>query len=608
MATDYSKLSDEELDAIISGKAPAPVAAHSTTGNPADVRTLGPGPAKADTDTSLGMPGWQLALAGAGGELNEMAQGLKEKAQLAFLPDNYNEAQDVKNRITADRTDRRKKMEALYNNPEAVAGRFGAQLIPAMAAPARLPAQVGLAALTGFAKPGSEKASGFGSELTGSAAHGGVDALSMYGVGKGLELAGHGVGALLGRYTPEGEKALATKDAALRLGLPPTSVGQLFPRGSAASVERTIPGMGYGARTGAQADVLKAKLDRPLQLPEGSASDVGRAYVDELAAAGAERMRLGTAKYKAVDDFVNANGLGQLLPTYTARTITNTNNPGYEVASGLLGRYGFDAGSMVGMKASALGKIPLRFEDYHTMRVATNKALNTLERGMATAEKMGSSIPAENKAAKAYLQDLKTALDNDAERWAARHASNEDALNLYRDATQYYRDVVAPTVLDNPIARKAMSGSRGFKTGREGLAASQSEAGAPFVERLKPTMSPTGLDMTTVLQGLPDVRRLVLSQDMRLPLTEGGLSQAAKVALGHPLALVETAISRIPGLRALSESRAATRLLGAENLAEESAASPLMSLRNMAPRAAWGAAQYPQDEGTRKVRQLGGMR
>jgi hypothetical protein len=551
-------------------------------------------------DKTQGMNAFQLALAGAGADLNEMIQGVKEKAHLAFLPDNYNEAQDVKNRINADRASRREINEALYSDPAAVAGRFAGQAITAAATPARLPAQVAMAAAQGFAKPGAPTVNNIGGELAGSAGHAAADAAAMYGIGKGVDLLGKSAGAVAGKYTDEGAAAMKVKDAAERLGLPPTSIGQLYPHSTAATIERGAPGMGYSRRTYDQAKALSERLDRPLQTPEGSVQDVGRAYVDELANAAKARQTLGADKYRAVDEFVEANGLGSFMPTYTSRAATNINNPGYEVASNLLGRYGFDVGSMAGMKASDLGKIPLSFENFHQMRVAVNKALNTIDRGVATAERMGTSIPVENKSARQYLSDLKTALDSDAESWATKHSGNKDALALYKDATAYYRDVVAPTVLENPIARKAMSGARGFKSGREGLAASQSEAGVPFVARLEPTMTQEGRDLTAVLQGLPDVRRTVLSQDMKVPVPEGGgLFQAGKAALGHPLTAAEMAISRIPGLRAASESRALARLVGSKNLMEG---------EGILPRVGWGVAQYPEDETERYMRRLSGTK
>lgn len=614
----YSEMTDEELDNIINGVVPEAAV------NP----VMGPALAAAgerkmaepeQEDNTLGMNPLQLGLAGAGSDINEVYQGVKEKGQLAFSPEGKAGA-DLLAKIQADRADRARTNKMLFSNPEAGAGRFLGQAITAAAAPARLPAQMALEGVMSFARPGSEKPSGIGGELVNSLLQGSLGAGSVGLVGKGIQSLGKGTGALVGKYTPEGETALRTKAAAQRLGLPPTSLGQLYPTSPMASVEKALPG--YGERVTSQAKALRGALDRPMQLPEGEVPDVGRAYVDEIASAAQERMAQGANKYKAVDEYVAANNLGGFKPMYTARAITNTNNPGYEVASELLGRYGFDAASTKGSNANVLGKADLSFDNFHTMRTAANKALNTLNRGIDTAERMGTSIPAENRAARKYLQDFKTALDSDAEAWANKHKGNEEALNLYKDATKYYREVVAPTVLDNPIARKSMSQARGFKTGQEGLSASTSNAGIPMVDRLYPTMSRRGQDMTDVLRNLPDVRSTALSRDMQVPETQGGLMQVVRAATGHPLTAAETIIGRLPGVKGLSESKLAARMMGAEDAMSgraPSSVSPLQALQQkgvrgllerelphqgMLPRASWGLGQYPQGALNERARRL----
>jgi len=617
---DYSQMSDEELDNIINGVVP-PAAE-----NPVLAPALAAAKSRqviedSKPDMSYGMSPIQLGLAGAGSDLNELYQGIKEKGQLAFAPEGQ-AGKDLVSQIQADRADRKHINEQLFSNPSANAGRFASQAITAAAAPARLPAQMALEGALSFIKPGSEKPTSIGGELVNSLLQGGIGAGSVGAIGKGIQSLGKIGGASISRFTPEGQQAVSTKEAAQRLGLPPTSLGQLYPTSPMASVEKALPG--YGERVTSQAKELKNVLDRPIVLPEGEVSDVGRAYVDELATAAQQRMAQGAQKYKAVDEHIAANGLGGFKPMYTARAITNTNNPGYEVASDLLSRYGFDAASTKGAKASDLAKVDLTFDNFHTMRTAANKALNTLNRGIETAERMGTSIPAENRAARKYLQDFKTSLDSDAEAWATKHASNDEALNLYKDATKYYRDVVAPTVLDNPIARKSMSQARGFKTGQEGLSASTSNAGIPMVDRLYPTMTRRGQDMTDVLRNLPDVRSTALSRDMQVPETRGGLMQVLRAATGHPLTAAETVASRLPGVRGVSESNWANKLVGAEDVLSgknPSTVPPLLALQQKGiqglverelpkqgalPRAAWGLGQYPQSALAERMRRLSG--
>jgi len=614
----YSDMSDEVLDAIINGVTPA-AAVNPAIGPALNAAAQRKAAEPAPVDTSLGMSGLQLGLAGIGSDLTDIYQGLKEKGQMAFSPEGQ-AGQDLMTKIQADRAEREGINKQLFSNPEAQAGRFLGQAATAAASPARIPAQMALEGALSFARPGSEKPTSIGGELLNSLLRGSIGAGTMGAVGKGIQGVGKVAGAGMGRYTPEGEIAMRTKAAGERLGLPPTSLGQLYPTSPMASVEKALPG--YGERVSGQAKELRNVLDRPLQLPEGEVPDVGRAYVDELAEAAQQRVNQGAQKYKAVDEHIAANNLGAFKPMYTARSITNTNNPGYEVASELLGRYGFDAAATKGAKASDLAKVDLSFDNFHTMRTAANKALNTLNRGIDTAERMGTSIPAENRAARKYLQDFKTALDSDAEAWAAKHAGNNEALNLYKDATKYYREVVAPTVLDNPIARKSMSHGRGFKTGQEGLSAATSNAGIPMVDRLYPTMSRRGQDMTDVLRNLPDVRATALSRDGQVPEMRGGLAQVLRAVTGHPVTAAETVASRIPGMRGLSESNTAARLVGAEDVlsgATPSTRSPLVALQQsglqglkarlaphqgVLPRTAFGLGQYPQGALNERMRRL----
>ena len=617
---DYSQLSDEELEQIISGVKPALAAANPAVASAVkgvlDRKAAEPAP----VDTSRGSNGLQLGLAGIGSDLSGIGNGLKEKAQLAFAPDGP-AGEALRSRIAADRASREATNKDLFNNPEAQAGRFVGAAATAASAPARIGAQMALQAALAGAGPGGSKPTSIGNELLNSALNAGTAAGTEGVLGLGVRALGKTLGAGLGKMTPDGMTALKTKLAAENLGLPPTSLEQLYPGTDLGRIGRNIAG--YEERTLAQAKALKDRLDKPLQTPEGSVPDVGRAYVDELSQAAKNRLNLGAEKYKAVDEHVAANGLGNFMPIYTARSITNTNNPGYDVAADMLKRYGFDPASVAGAKASDLGKMPLNFADFHTMRMAANKALGTLNRGMATAERMGAAIPAENRAAKGFLSDFKSALDNDAERWAAKHADNAEAMGLYRDATKYYRDVVAPTVLDNPVARKAMSARSGFRTGREGLAAATSEAGAPLVDRLRPTMTPNGEDLTQVLRALPDVRKAALSQDLSLPESRNGLGQLTRAAAYHPLLALEMASSRLPGLRALSESTPAAKMVGAQDVLSGAQPGPGSVLRalqqgklrdrlapaqGVAPRSAWGALQYLQDPLDARTRRLLGVK
>ena len=554
-------------------------------------------------DTTQGMGAGELALAGMGGELNDLGQGLKEKAQLAFRPKGP-EGDKMLADINTARSEREQINQQLYRNPSANVGRFAAQAIPAIAAPSRLGAQVALQAALDFAKPGGDNVTGFGSEAISS----GINALrggtSMYGVGKGMQVLGKLAGAATGSMTPAGEAALRTDEAARNLGLPPLSVGQLAPDSAFGKIDAALPGSGQ--RVIDQAAALDQATGKPLSLPEGDVWRKGAAYQDELKQAVQNRLDLGTQKYRDVDSYVAANGLQGIKPTYTANVLTSKNNKGYQSALDDLEYYGFDgARNVPGMNAAQIKSQPMTFEEYHNLRVATNKSLNTAQRAIDTSRRIGTSLDPELIQKRAYLSDLKTALDSDAERWASLNQGNGDALGLYKDATNYYRDVVAPTVLDNPIAGKLLSRRNGFKDGEEATRASLSNSGMPKVDLLQPTMTDRGADMTQVLRNLPDVRERLLFGKSPDQSSVGPVLRAALTAAGHPISAVEAISSHLPGIDRLMESGLMKRLFFAQNPLE--GASPalqggLSAVRSrfapsqgLVPRAAYGAAQYPQD-------------
>ena len=612
----FNELSDEELDAIIaSGELPSEVApvAPQAKQVPENWRPLSrphAAPEAPRPDMTMGMSTPHLMAAGAGGELDAILQGIKEKGQLAFAPEGK-AGEDLIARINADRAERARINEMLYSNPAAVAGQLGARVIPAMAAPARLPAQVALEGALDFAKPGGQKVSGIGSELAGSALHGAIGAGTAYGIGKAINTLGRAAGAKAGRMTPKGEEAMKTSGAAERLGLPPTTIGQLAPQGAVGQVERNLPG--YGARVVEQARALERATGGE-RVP--GIFDKGAAYMQELTDAARNRLAMGAGKYKSVDVHVAEKGLAGYQPKYTANMITNTGNPGYPRAQELLEKYGWDISPVVGMRPKQFSDTQLPLSTYHEMRVATNRSLAKVNRMLD-----GPMPTAEDRLAKKYLSDLKTALDSDAERWAKQNAGNAEAMELYKDATKYYREVVAPTILDNPLASKLLSKTRGFATGDEALRASLSTAGKPRVDLLRPTMSQRGEDITQVLRNLPDVTEAAISGKLPESATFDPLRLAA-AATGHPIGAAEALLSRVPGLSALSASPLAKRLYFAENILEGSrpnlnrvGQAPLRDLlprelprQGTLPRAVWGVAQYPQEKVESKVKRVVGMK
>jgi hypothetical protein len=594
----------------VSAPPPRPAGTNPTTGKPltmADVKTamFGNKP-----DYSMGMNPAQLALAGAGGEFNEIGQGLMEKLQLLGKPKG-DAGQALIDKINTDRAERAKINEMLYSNPSAVIGRIGASVIPAIAAPARLGAQVALTGATEFAKPGGDAVSGLGSELAGSTLRGATGAGATWGIGKLVNALGRSIGAARQQYTPEGVEAMKTSEAAQRLGLPPPTIGQLDPTSALGQVERNIPG--YGARVVNQARALE-KATGAESVP--GVFDKGATYAKELADAARNRLDLGAQKYKAVDDFVEANGLSGYNPKYTANIITNVKNSGYPRAQELLDKYGWDISPVAGASASDLKSTELPMTTYHEMRVATNRALNKVNRMLD-----GPVPTAEDRAAKKYLSNLKTALDSDASDWAAKNKGNEDAMNLYKQATEYYRDVVAPTVLENPLASKLLSRTRGFPTGEEALRASLSTTGRPRADLLRPTMSQTGEDITQVLRNLPDVTESAMSGSVPSS-PEWNPLRLAGTAMGHPIGAMEALLSHVPGLSEISSSPLAKKLYFSRNALEGAAPEAAQVARTglqdiqarqlpsqgLLPRAAWGAAKVPQSDAQDLIDRILGRR
>jgi len=598
MADDYSKLSDEELDNLIAGRVNAPAGQGTkaaTTARAAvqekSARVEGGPPIAEQIEPSAVKRG----LAGMGGAMLEPVMGLAEKAQLAFPGEGAEGAANIK-RVADERAQRRMYQRQLEETPAGQAGAFAGEVLPYVAAPARIPAQMAAAGGLGFLRGGPDRPTGIGSELMTSGARGGLEAATTGVLMKGAQLAGRGANAALGRFSDEGADALRTNAAAERLGLPSPTVGQLMPRSAMGKIESVLPGRDELIE--GQAKALGSKMSKDIVTPEGNIADVGGVYLDEMKNAVQKRYQLAGEKYKAVDELVDSQGLGNLFPVYTARSVTATNSPGYTTASELLGRYGFDAAGMQGMKAADLGKLPLRFEDYHTMRVATNKALGALDRGIGNAERMGNAVPTENKAARKWLSDLKTALDSDAENWATRHAANAEAVGAYKDATAYYRDVVAPTILDNPLARKVASTRSGYPSGDAALRAATSTSGIPMVERLRPTMTPQGEDMTTVLRNLPEVAETLLSKTGTAPERQGALGRAVRATLSHPLAAAETAIGHVPGLESLSRSMLMKRLAASRDPLDQAMLGRMMA----------GGAQYPQGGLEQRAERVFGLR
>lgn len=528
------------------------------------------------------------------GNISEPFRGAAEKFELAFP----GKGTDAAAPIGDERSARREALRAIEATPAGMAGMVLGKGAPL--ALASTPAgAAGIAGLTGFLGGGPDRPEGLFNELGTSALHGGVEAGTTWLPAKGLEMMGRTAGALTGQLTKAGARAKEMEEAAARLGLPRPSFGQTYPGGAMEHFEKASPS--YNKLVEEQAEALHKAItsDTPYGVPA-----VGAKYLDELKAAINNRYNAGRDMYRKVDEIVDTNNLGKFMPGYTANVVTNTRNPGYQMAVEELGKYGFDAASMGGMKAAQLAKLPLRFENFNSMRVATNKAWGNINRQLDTARAMGNAPSAEMKAARDYLNDLRTALDSDAERWAAQNAGNREAVDAFKGATKYWKEQVVPTVVENPFARKVSSNRRGFSSPEQATRLSLGTANSPLVDRLLPTMSRQGADMTSLLRTLPEARAKVLTGE-ELSTPRGALHAAAQAAEGHRDAgIIEKLLANLPvvspAFRGTMNLTPVRRLAGAEDV---TAGWPRRVLYPTAvPRVAGGLQEYGED----RLRDRGG--
>lgn len=496
------------------------------------------------------------------GALAEPVYGALEKAELAFP--GKGQSADVAARIGQERTTRREEQRQLESTPGGMLGGFVGKGAPY--ALASTPAgAAGMAATTGFLGGGPDQPTGLFNELGTSGAQAAADALTAYLPAKGFQAAGKLTGAATGQLTKVGERAKEIEAAAARLGLPKPSFGQVYPQSGMATFEKASPE--YSKLVNEQAEALYGAItkDTPYGVP-----DVGGKYLDELKAAVQNRYDAGKAMYRTVDDIVQQQGLGQFMPKSTATAVTNVNNPGYTIASEELAKFGFDVPSMAGMNTQQLSQIPLRFEDFNTMRVATNKAWGNLNRQIENMQYAGNPVPKETKAAKEYLNQLRTALDNDAQNWAKQNAGNTKAISAFNDATRYWKEQVVPTVVENPFARKVASTRRGFPTGESATRLSLNTPNIPLVDRLLPTMSRRGADTTEILRTLPEVRATALTGEAA-QMPRGPLHAFAQAAEGRrDIGTLEKLAANFPvaapGVRWVANTPVARRVYGARDV------------------------------------------
>lgn len=611
---DYSTLTEEQLDALISGQkaevaaasepaAPGQGAAQLARRNAAAAELARMQEGAPPIAEQIEPSAWKRALAGMGGAMLDPLAGAAEKIRMAFPGEGETGKQTFAD-VGAERTARRGALSQLRETPAGQAGAFVGEVAPYMAAPASIPAQMGMAGGIGFMRGGADKPSGIGSELMTSGLNAAVESGTTGAVMKGLQLAGKGVNAARGRYSNEGQKLMDLDAAAQRVGLTGElrpGIGQLDPNSPAGIMERNMPS--YSKRVEQQAAKIAEELTSQRQTPgvkPGSTvtQDIpGGKLTDELTQAINTRMTQGADKYKAVDDLAAANGVGNITPIYSVPQLSRLQKNAAKgdeaslLAVNMVGDYDQYALSWLGNQlASGATQAQIKaagipVSEYHMTRVAVNKALNNLQR-VNPANKTGTQMQAQR-----MLTDLRDGLDNEAEAWAKQNAGQREVIDAYNSAKQFYRETVAPAILDNPFARKVTSRRTPFKTAEELYGAMQAPGNQELIDRLVPTMGPIGRDIETTLRGLPDVGRTLARREAPPATSRGGLEALARTGLGHPMtALAEMA----PGLGWVGRTTPAKRLYAAQD--------PLS--QPLSARATVAGSQYLQDDPASKVRKI----
>jgi hypothetical protein len=559
--TDLSVLSDEELKAIIAGadlsKAEpgrgmeamgAKRAAYS------ELQDRAPKPIAEEIEPSA----WRRGMAAFGGALTEPALGLKEKFELAF-PGGNGEA--TRARIAADRTERRGIQRQLEETTAGQFGGFMGKAAPFALAGPTAGGQSAMAAGLGFLEGGPDTPKGLGSELASSAFKGGVDAITTGALTKGAQLGTKAVSGAMGRYTPDGQRAMELDASAKRLGLPSPSIGQLDPL--APEALRAHPEMAVQ-----QAQALQARMAGSKAVPDPSGGQMsqeipGGVLKEGMREAVSARKAQADEMYKAVDDYVSANNLQPVAPLFTLRTLAGVaKNPQFNKKPGQSADLnkvfqlldGENPAAFQWLKQAGSPKAAqaqgMSFAQYKEMRQTVGAVLEDLR---ATSPKDRKSW---HNTAINELNDLKSALDNDVTRWGNQNSNNPEAIELYKRANDFYRDVAAPATKSDVAVKSALPiGHKRGWAGPEGMYASVTNPlNRSLVERLLPTASRETSDMLNVLQNLPDVGAVVAKGSVPTGGASRELGALARAALGHPgLALLETA----PGARWLSTTRPA---------------------------------------------------
>lgn len=589
---DLSQYSEEELNQMLQngGYLPAkPVQTPDEAANRAAVANAPPLSkglndaakfALGDTqdDTSNGMPGWRLALAGAGADIDSLLKGAKQKFQLAFAPPGE-AGNKLRAGISADRANDAAVRERLFNNPAAQFGGFVGNAAEFAAAPARIPAQMAVSGALGLLAEPTTPATGIGSDMAGSALTGAEGAGAAYGVGKLGSVIGKGLGAMSGRF--DNPDAIRLNDSAKDLGVD-LRISDLDPGSTFGRIERNFPGA--GGFVDKQAGQLRNALDTTKDVPSLSGNsteervlpgeNLRQGYQD----ASDQLYNANKARWGSLDQYVVDNNLRPVLPQSTFQTFESVGKEMTPVKTDTTGQPVLDsngdpqylplknpvfsridrydpqaaewARAIAGSKPQWVSKgIP--FSSLNDLRIAVGKAI-----GRAQVDASVPNAPDEAVQSLKALNGMYKGINQDLESWGTNNAGNAQAKQMFDDAVGFYRDRIVPDVINNPLVAKATRGPIGMN--RRGFTTADDMFGAilnkpELTDRVKPYMLPAQQDLVDTFRTAADARNKMMG--VRPPPDDTpGIMGLLKTAVGHPIDSIMSMMANLPGLHDVSAS------------------------------------------------------
>ncbi len=600
MATDYSSLSDRELDEIIAGRVNAPPGEGLKASAQAR-KAVGEKESRINPqeDTSLGMSGLELFGAGAGYAANELVEGVKELPQVLFRPPGP-PGEEQLSKINSARAARKEIGKKLLQNWEAQAGNLTAEAALSSLAPANIPAQVALqSGLSALRAP--TKSSGALTELGGRALGGLESGILTAAVGIPMSHLGRVIGASAGKFTPSGKKALEVDSAFRRLGGNAT-LRDLDPSSELAGFEGSLISRAKVVED--QADKFRQAARSTVDVP----SATGRSY--ETKVLEGEKVRQGIVQatdnlkargselWRELDAHIGKNQLEPVIPQLSftqsesiLQKYTPLNKKGHYVFEKnpifqRVAYYDEDAATnLIHMSRapSSAVKYGAPFSDLHQIQSAVGKAL-----GRARKDAGAPGAGQEAREAATELSKLYATISQDVDNWMQKVATSGDTELTQKAlmARDFWRDRVVPGT-QGSLVQKARKGTwrqdpRGYAEPTQMY--SDLSSAKTQVEELLPFMNPEQRDLVTSFGGMADLQKVLKSGEAHPPASGMGmLTNLGGMMIGSPLQLMKGAISHAPVLKGGLGHPAMKRLYFAEDAFQNSPAGRL----------AWMGAQYP---------------